>query len=102
MTLAQVTRLLDERGHALGFSRQILTSTFENIEAGISVVDADLNLVAWNSRYEALFNYPPGMIYVGRPVADLIRYNASRGELGPGDRRSRWRGVWLICGAAAP
>jgi signal transduction histidine kinase/Na+/proline symporter/CheY-like chemotaxis protein len=85
MTLAQVTRLLDERGHALGFSRQILTSTFENIEAGISVVDADLNLVAWNSRYEALFNYPPGMIYVGRPVEDLIRYNASRGELGPGD-----------------
>lgn len=85
MTLAQVTRLLDERGHALGFSRQILTATFENIDAGISVVDADLNLVAWNSRYEALFNYPPGMIYVGRPVADLIRFNASRGELGPGN-----------------
>ncbi|MDE1916039.1 MAG: PAS-domain containing protein [Sphingomonadales bacterium] len=85
MTLAQVTRLLDERGHALGFSRQVLTATFENIEAGISVVDADLNLVAWNSRYEALFNYPPGMVYVGMPVVDLMRYNAMRGEMGEGD-----------------
>lgn len=85
MTLAQVTRLLDERGHALGFSRQVLTSTFENIEAGISVVDADLNLVAWNSRYEALFNYPPGMVYVGMPVVELMRYNAMRGEMGDGD-----------------
>ena len=27
--------------------------------AGISVVDSDLNLVAWNSRYLELFNYPP-------------------------------------------
>ena len=85
MTLAQVTRLLDERGHALGFSRQVLSATFENIGAGISVVDADLNLVAWNSRYEAIFNYPPGMVYVGMPVEELIRYNARRGELGPGD-----------------
>lgn len=91
MTLAQVTRLLDERGHALGFSRQVLTATFENIEAGISVVDADLNLVAWNSRYEAIFRYPPGMVYVGMPVADLIRYNALRGELGPGDQEEQVR-----------
>jgi hypothetical protein len=44
MTLSEVTRLLDERGHALGFSRQLLTATFENIDAGISVVDAELNL----------------------------------------------------------
>ncbi|MGH8088553.1 MAG: ATP-binding response regulator, partial [Stenotrophomonas sp.] len=31
------------------------------------------------------FGYPDGMLYVGRPVADLIRYNAERGELGEGD-----------------
>jgi signal transduction histidine kinase len=32
-----------------------------------------------------MFGYPDGMLYVGRPVADLIRYNAERGELGEGD-----------------
>ena len=25
------------------------------------------------------------MVYVGRPVADLIRWNAEQGEMGPGD-----------------
>jgi len=83
MSLAAVTRLLDERGHSLSFSRQLLAATFENIEAGISVVDGELNLVAWNSRYEQLFDYPAGILYVGAPVADLIRHNARRGDFGP-------------------
>ncbi len=85
MSLADVTRLLDEGGQSLRFSRQLLAETFENIDAGISVVDAELNLVAWNSRYEQLFGYPPGMVRVGVPVADLIRHNARHGDFGPGD-----------------
>src|SRR5690625_8044415 len=28
-----------------------------------------------------MFNYPPGMLYVGRHVADLIRFNAERGKI---------------------
>src|SRR3546814_14689892 len=34
-----------------------------------------------------MFEYPDGMLYVGRPVADLIRYNAQRGELGGGESK---------------
>jgi PAS domain S-box-containing protein len=41
--------------------------------------------VAWNRRYETLFDYPPGMLRVGTPVEDLIRCNARRGLCGPGD-----------------
>ena len=85
MSLADVTRLLDERGQSLSFSRQLLAATFENVDAGISVVDRDLKLVAWNSRYEELFQYPPGLVRVGVPVADLIRHNALRGDFGPDD-----------------
>lgn len=85
MNLADVTRLLDEGGQSLRFSRQLLAATFENIDAGISVVDAELNLVAWNNRYEEVFDYPPGMVRVGAPIADLIRHNALRGDFGPGD-----------------
>lgn len=85
MSLQDVTRLLDERGQSLSFSRQLLADTFENIDAGISVVDADLNLIAWNSRYEELFGYPPSLLRVGVPVADLIRHNAQHGDFGPGD-----------------
>lgn len=85
MNLQEVTRLLDEGGQSLRFSRELLASTFENLDAGISVVDADLNLVAWNSRYLDMFDYPPGMVRVGAPVADLIRHNALRGDFGEGD-----------------
>lgn len=85
MSLADVTRLLDDGGQSLRFSRQLLAATFENIDAGISVIDAELNLQAWNSRYLELFPYPPGMVRVGVPVADLIRHNALRGDFGPGD-----------------
>ena len=85
MELGEVVSLLDETTHALRFNREVLTTTIENIPHGVSVVDAQMRLVAWNRRYQQLFDYPDGMLYVGRPVADLLRWNAERGEMGPGD-----------------
>ncbi|MGO1720805.1 MAG: sensor histidine kinase, partial [Luteimonas sp.] len=82
MDLPEVMAVLDEAGQELRFNREILSSTLENIDPGVSVVDREMRLVAWNRRYQELFDYPDGMLYVGRPVADLIRYNAERGELG--------------------
>ncbi len=84
MELGEVVAVLDEAGQELRFNREILSTTLENISSGVSVVDPDMRLVAWNRRYQQMFGYPVGMLYVGRPVADLIRYNAERGELGDG------------------
>ncbi len=89
MELGEVMGLLDEAGHELRFNREILSATLENLTQAVSVVDRDLRLVAWNRRYLQMFDYPDGMLYVGRPVADLIRYNAERGEMGPGDVESQ-------------
>jgi len=85
LKVEDVARMLDESGQSLRFSKVLLAATLENIDPGVSVVDRDLNLVAWNSRYLDLFNYPPALVYVGAPVAALIRYNAGRGECGPGE-----------------
>ncbi|MBH0113186.1 PAS domain-containing hybrid sensor histidine kinase/response regulator [Novosphingobium sp. YJ-S2-02] len=85
MDLTDVTRLLDEGGQSLRFSRQLLAATFENIDAGISVVDAELNLIAWNARYEQILAYPPGLLRVGIPIEQLIRHNALRGDFGCDD-----------------
>lgn len=85
MELSEVVAVLDEAGQELRFNREILSTTLENISAGVSVVDPDMRLVAWNRRYQDMFGYPNGMLYVGRPVSDLLRYNAARGELGDGD-----------------
>jgi signal transduction histidine kinase/Na+/proline symporter len=79
MGLDDVTRLLDEGVQSLRFSRQLLAASFENLPSGISVVDSELNLVAWNSLYIELFGYPPGLVRVGVPIADLIRFNIERG-----------------------
>nr|WP_217497712.1 PAS-domain containing protein [Lysobacter enzymogenes] len=56
--------------------------SLEHLPQGVSVVDSQLRLVAWNQRYGELFRYPPELLQVGRPIEDLIRFNARRGLLG--------------------
>jgi len=85
LDLGEVVSLLDETSQELRFNREVLASTLENISQGISVVDADMRLVAWNRRYVELLDYPDGMVHVGRPVADLIRWNAERGDTDPAE-----------------
>lgn len=84
MAFGEVVALLDEAGQQRRFARELLNTTLEHVEHGVSVVDAELRLIAWNSAYQHLFDYPDGLLYVGRPVAELIRWNAERGECGPG------------------
>ncbi|MEG8054461.1 PAS-domain containing protein [Sphingomonas aerolata] len=84
MEVGDVVRLLDQRGRSLRFSRSLLSATLETIDPGVSVIDANLRLVAWNPRYVEMFDYPEDYVIAGRPIADLIRYNAERGECGPG------------------
>ena len=57
----------------------------ERLPQGVSVIDAQLRLVAWNDRYAELFGYPESLLKAGQPVEELFRYNAGRGLLGPGD-----------------
>jgi Na+/proline symporter/CheY-like chemotaxis protein len=85
MEIDEVAVLLDEASQELRFSRGLLGVTFENISHGISVVDRELRLVAWNRRYAELFDYPPELLEVGRPIEALLRHNAARGLLGEGD-----------------
>ncbi|WP_271411028.1 hybrid sensor histidine kinase/response regulator [Pseudomonas sp. Q1-7] len=88
MQVEDVVRIADEASEVLQFNRALLQGAIENITQGISVVDQSLRLVAWNRRYLELFDYPEGLISVGRPIADIIRYNAERGLCGPGEVES--------------
>jgi Na+/proline symporter/signal transduction histidine kinase len=85
LDIAEAMALMDEASQELRFNRELLSTTLENVSQGISVVDGEMRLVAWNRRYLELFDYPEGMVYVGLPVADLIRWNAEHGEMGPGE-----------------
>ena len=85
MQLEEVVRLLDETSQVIQFNRELLRAALEHLSQGVSVVDAELRLVAWNQRYLELFQYPPGLAVIGRPIDELMRYNAARGLLGNGN-----------------
>jgi Na+/proline symporter/signal transduction histidine kinase len=86
MQVEDVVRIVGEASEVLQFNRALLQGAIENITQGISVIDPALRLVAWNQRYLELFDYPEGLIHIGRPIAEIIAFNAERGLFGDGDR----------------
>ncbi len=85
LNVDDVATIVDEASQLYDFSRGLLQGSIEHISQGLSVVDKHLRLVAWNQRYLELFEFPPELIQVGRPIADIIRFNAEHGFCGPGD-----------------
>jgi len=83
--LDTVADLVGQAAAQARFSQGVLSGALENMSQGICVVDAEMRLVAWNSAYLELFDYPPELIRVGRPVVDLLRHNADQGLMGAGD-----------------
>jgi len=74
----QVVKIVEDNStQQLEFSRSVLQGAIENTSEGISVIDGNLNLVAWNKQYLDIFNYPQNFIYIGCPINQLIRYNLS-------------------------
>jgi Na+/proline symporter/signal transduction histidine kinase/CheY-like chemotaxis protein len=85
MAFEEVVNFFDETTQALQFNQNLLYTALENLGHGISVVDKDLKLVAWNKRYSEMFNYPKGFLDVGLSIEKVIRFNANRGDCGPGE-----------------
>ncbi|MEZ9856525.1 PAS-domain containing protein, partial [Vibrio breoganii] len=84
MKLEEVATIVDEASELYDFSRGLLQGAIEHIGQGIAVIDKQMRLVAWNQRYLELFEFPAGLIQVGRPISDVIRHNAEQGLCGPG------------------
>ncbi|MEO6228397.1 MAG: PAS-domain containing protein [Thermomonas sp.] len=68
--LDTVATIVGEASQDLRFNQRLLEAALENMSQGISVVDAELRLVAWNRRYEELFGYPADLLQVGMPIAE--------------------------------
>jgi len=80
--MEDVFSMFEETTRALRFNQDMLYASFESISSGISICDADLRMVAWNKNYENMFNYPEGMLIIGRPLLDLFNHNAKVGLFG--------------------
>ena len=71
------------------FSRyESLRAALDLIDQGFTLIDGNLRFVAWNKTFLRLLGFPPEMGYVGAPFESFIRFNAERGEYGPGDTQS--------------
>ena len=77
--LETVASIVDEAAQVSRFNQRLLEAALENMSQGISVVDGELRLVAWNRRYAELFGFPPELLRVGRPIADLAHWALARG-----------------------
>lgn len=60
-------------------------ASLDHLHEAISIVDQDLRLRVWNRRFIELLDFPPELVWVGLPFVELFRFNARRGEYGPGD-----------------
>ncbi|WP_119968333.1 PAS domain-containing hybrid sensor histidine kinase/response regulator [Shewanella japonica] len=85
LALDEVFSLVDEASSKIILSQDMLRGAIEHAYEGMSVVDKDLNLVAWNFKYAELYDYPEGFLQQGMPISEVIRFNADRGYCGEGD-----------------
>ena len=62
-----------------------LQALLQNLDQGVTVIDEKLNIVYWNKAFFKLLDLPDSLMKPVMKYDDLIRYNAKRGEYGPGD-----------------
>jgi PAS domain S-box-containing protein len=65
----------------LGHQTRVLRATLDNMTDGISLIDREFRLVAWNDRFIEIFGLPPGEVHAGRLIMDLHRLWVERSNL---------------------
>jgi signal transduction histidine kinase/CheY-like chemotaxis protein len=76
--LDTVAAIVDTAAQDLRFNQRVLEAALHNMSQGISVVDSQLRLVAWNRRYAELFGFPASLLRVGTPIAELSAWTLQR------------------------
>jgi diguanylate cyclase (GGDEF)-like protein/PAS domain S-box-containing protein len=71
---------------SLARQRDVMKTIIDNFPGAISLCDTELRLTAHNDQFMTLLDFPPELFAKGwAHLQDLARFNAQRGEYGPGD-----------------
>jgi len=77
---------LKRREQELARKQGQLRVVLDNMPGGLMLADGDLNSVLFNSQYSELHDYPDGLLEVGQSILHEARFQADRGDYGPGDK----------------
>ena len=67
------------------YRHELLQAGLDLLDQGLTVIDGNLQFVAWNKAFLRLLDFPEDMAFVGATFESFMRFNAERGEYGPGD-----------------
>jgi PAS domain S-box-containing protein len=101
LTYFDITEL-KRREQDLAENSAILGATLESMDQGVSMLDSDLRMIAFNRRFLEILGLPAGRFEPGDNFEDLLRYNAERGEYGKGDTEEQVRARLSLIRSHAP
>jgi len=62
-----------------------LVAAMQYMPVGVTIVERSLTLRFWNEAFCRLLDFPPELMRPGVSLEDIFKFNAKRGEYGPGD-----------------
>ena len=68
----------------MAHTEELVRLGLDQLSEGFGIFDADLRLVSCNRLYRELRDYPADLCQPGTPFEKMIRFNAERGDFGPG------------------
>jgi len=83
--------LSDTRERAMQVQLSDLVRAMQYLPVGMSIIDRDLQFRFWNDSFRQCLDFPSELMYEGVALEDLFRFNALRGEFGPGDPETQVR-----------
>ncbi|MBN9061359.1 MAG: PAS-domain containing protein [Rhizobiales bacterium] len=66
-------------------SRAVFQTVLDNLPDGVMLFDRDRRWLMWNRRLVEYQRFPPDFAKMGVGADEIIRYQADRGDFGPGD-----------------
>ncbi len=94
--------VIRDSARALDYKSTMLQMVLDHVDEGISFYSKALKMDMFNSRFLELLGLPEDRFTQGDPLEAFFRYNAARGEYGPGDEDEQVRERIELAGKFLP